>query len=1119
VAGIAQGTRRKVDFKPFAHNQYYPYTVHVRFRDGGTVERTVVLHGGWRVPLPISPPRATPLEMVLQAGHNVSVWSVAFSPDGRRALTGSLDGSAVLWDVESGLQLRTFRGRSDTVRSVAFSPDGRQIATAGAGDNGQPYGDAVLFDTETGREIARFQGHKADVWSLAFSPDGKYLVTGSLDRTALLWNTSTRERLRTFEGHRDEVLSVAFSPDGRKVVTGSRDRTAILWDIESGLKVRSFVAHSDAIRALAFRPGEGAAQIATASYDGTACLWDVDSGQVQHVLKGHSAPVHAIAYAPAGGTLFTGARDGVVIEWDSETGREIRRIPSHNNWIQSLAVSRSGGLLLAGYDDNRAILTSLATGKPRKTLVGHTAMIGPVALSNDGRRLICGHTPDVAAVWDFEKAQRMYTLRKHAPVAFGESNSVQAVAISPDGRHALTGARDHTAILWEVITGQPLRSFAGLKGEVLAVAFRPDGQRIATAGGQFGAAGRTNGFGEVVVWDAQTRQQLVALQGPRDAVFSVAYSPDGRYLLTGDRASQVLLWNADTGQLVRRLQGHEAPISAVAYSPDGRLIVTASLDQTAIIWNAATFQAMRRLKGHTRWLNAAAFSPDSRLVVTASFDQTAIVWDAESGRALQTLRGHTDNVMSAAFRSNGRQVVTGSWDGTARIWDIATGDELGRMISLDSGSDWLVAAPDGLFDGSAGGREKVAYRIGSGLNVVAVDRFFQECFRPGLLSALATGQRPKMSIDLGRSLPPVVRVVSPERDGPAETGRVSVEIEATDQGGGVAEPRIYQNGGRVRMKGTLTRQARGLRDLIPIDLVEGDNHIEVRASSADGTWDSEPARLSLRYNKPPEKPVLYMLAVGVNRYAQARINLEYASADARAMAALFRHRGKALYRELRVVELVDEQATRKAISAALDQFSKDAQPRDTLVVFLAGHGVMVGERYYFIPSEFERAEGNTIEADIRAQGLPADVIADALTAIPALKRLLVIDTCQAGGAVLPVPRTRAAIGLRGAIERLGRATGVFAIAAAAPGQEAHEVAELGHGVLSYSLLAGLHDVQSGPLRDQPIASAPDHIADALTWFAFASTQVPQLTRRYFGTEQDVQTTTQGMSFPVLPIED
>ena len=301
--------------------------------------------------------------------------------------------------------------------------------------------------------------------------------------------------------------------------------------------------------------------------------------------------------------------------------------------------------------------------------------------------------------------------------------------------------------------------------------------------------------------------------------------------------------------------------------------------------------------------------------------------------------------------------------------------------------------------------------------------------------------------------------------------------------------------------------------------VEGDNLLEIRATSADGSMESEPARLRLHYDKPLDKPHLYLLAVGINHYPQETLNLKFAAADAQAMAGIFERRGPQLYRQVHAHCLLNEQATKSNILHALEGIAQQARPQDTLVIFLAGHGTTIGQRYYFIPHEFQAADGKPLGEEIRRQGLPADELGDCVRKVPALKRLLIYDTCQSGGAVALSRTARDPFAFRGAIERLSRAEGLFTIAAAAAGEEAQEVAELGHGILTYTLLAGLQAIDRGPLHGQGLRPGnKERTADVLEWFRFASDQVPRLTKQYYGRAQDVEMSNQGRNFPVLPVD-
>jgi uncharacterized caspase-like protein len=138
----------------------------------------------------------------------------------------------------------------------------------------------------------------------------------------------------------------------------------------------------------------------------------------------------------------------------------------------------------------------------------------------------------------------------------------------------------------------------------------------------------------------------------------------------------------------------------------------------------------------------------------------------------------------------------------------------------------------------------------------------------------------------------------------------------------------------------------------------------------------------------------------------------------------------------------------------------------------------------------------------------------------ALKRILILDTCASGGALGLAMKGRSGVALRGAVERLSRSQGIFTIAAATASEEAQESKELGHGVLSYSLLAGLKAVERGPLVDKYVQpSGPEGVVDVMEWFSFAAGQVPRLTERLYGASQDVQVGNQGTNFPVLPLEE
>jgi hypothetical protein len=492
-----------------------------------------------------------------------------------------------------------------------------------------------------------------------------------------------------------------------------------------------------------------------------------------------------------------------------------------------------------------------------------------------------------------------------------------------------------------------------------------------------------------------------------------------------------------------------------------------------------------------------------------------------TGRKLFTLQGHTQAVTSAVFRADGQYVLTGSGDGLAALWDAGSGRELARLVSLKGTADWLVISREGLFDGSRDGRQKVGYRLGPARDGVALDRFFEGFYRPGLLSVLLGGDRPLPRVVLaGRPAPRVVIVSPPRQGGVVEKAQLTLEVEAVDQGGGITGPHLVHNGARIVASGKAEQDGLTVRRRFVVALVQGANVLEVQAANGDGSWESEPATLTVRYEKPLEKAILYLVAVGISQYTEGSFQLKFARTDAEAFIDLFRRRGPALYAEVQVTPLLDADATRANIHKAVQEAAGKARPQDTLLLFVAGHGALAGQRYYVIPHEFRTRPGKTLDQDISEQGVPAEVLAEFLSSGAALKRLLILDTCASGGVVgLFRVGSRNPFGLRGQVERLSRSQGIHIVAAAAATEEAKEPGPLGHGVLSYALLAGLKGVSQGPLQRQWVqASGPEQVVEVLEWFGFAASQVPRLTREFCGQEQNVHTAGKGGSFPVLPLQ-
>ncbi len=263
--------------------------------------------------------------------------------------------------------------------------------------------------------------------------------------------------------------------------------------------------------------------------------------------------------------------------------------------------------------------------------------------------------------------------------------SVFALAFSPDGQRLAAATMGEEIRVWQVSDGRPLATWVAHRGWVRSVCFSPDGGILASAGGDQ----------TVQLWNAEDGRPLATLQGHTSDVLSVCFSPDGAILASSSNDNTIRLWHSQSGECLRLLGGHTNFVNSVCFSPDGTILASGSSDQTVRLWNPYDGRLLATLQGHTSDVMSICFSPDSSILASGSNDQTVRLWDSRTGACLRVLGGHANFVNSVCFSPDGSILASGSFDQTVRLWDIRTGACL-RLLEGHAGLIRSVGySPDG----------------------------------------------------------------------------------------------------------------------------------------------------------------------------------------------------------------------------------------------------------------------------------------------------------------------------------------------------------------------------------------------------------------------------------------
>jgi WD40 repeat protein len=590
--------------------------------------------------------------------HENAINELAFSPDGQWFVTASEDGTAQVWEANTGQPIGPRLRHEQGINDVRFGPDSQWVATASLD------GTLGIWDVPSGRPRLPPLQLGGEIWCLAIDPTGQRIAAGGQPGNLRIWDATTGEVVATPPPHH-RIWWIAFSPDGQWLVSVGEDRMAQVVSTSDGTHRFPPLMHPDQVRHAAFSPD--GQRLLTACRDGVARFWNAVTGEpealeIRHLRLNYAGFDHAgrrVVTATGGKGEPSEAR-----VWDATTGQPVGLPLRHDSRIRYAVFSPDDKWLAAASHDGWAQVARV--GSDGKGIhLGHGGYVWALAFSPDGQRLLTAGRESVWRLWDL--GPHRSTPMSYQPTAYYKA----CAGLYRESGWAWAG-NDNGGGAWKIAPDDQVTEVAPLPEGWLPKAMDPDGRHLALVDGSF----------SMQAWCLDIRQPAGPTLSHPTNLMAAAWHPHRPWLATGDVDGVVRVWDPFTGEAVAGpFVLPNPPVGHLVFSHQGHFLAISTGGYTAqpgsfTLLETATFQPVGGIRTDPDAITVSAFSPDDDLVAVAvaTYQDTrpgrVFFVKTETGQGVLRSLPHDDGVSHVAFSTDGRWLASSDEEGDTQVWSV-----------------------------------------------------------------------------------------------------------------------------------------------------------------------------------------------------------------------------------------------------------------------------------------------------------------------------------------------------------------------------------------------------------------------------------------------------------------